>query len=994
MSETIVTSVLATLALAPPGLVVSQAWDWIQDNPVISALAVIAYWMLLAVVSLFGRVGREVGDRWVKRIADRVDLLISGVLLGHRRAYLRRSQVDVRDLELQGVITQPAFAPRLAPTYVDVSLDPRATGAAAEELRTRWEPGRRRPLDHFLDGDDTGVFTISGYPGSGKTSLLRHAMDQRCGGGVIRRHQLPVLLYLRDHVEAILDVDRRANVADLAVSVPWLAGKIPATWLQRRLERGKCLVMFDGLDEVGDAPTRRKVADWVGRQMKSYSANTFVITSRPHGFDDNVLRNTTRLHIRSFTVQQISDFVHRWYYEIERRQGDHPEQLARAAARRNADGLLDRLRRRPALYDLASNPLLLTMIANVHKYRGALPGTRAELYREMCEMLLVRRREEKGVINPAVVDLKTSQRLMLVGKLALAMMDIRVRDIDAGTARRVLDDALRRVPVEVTAQDVLDDLKEGGMLIVRRPGSYAFPHLTLQEYMASIELSQHNRVDLLAERVDDPWWRETILLWTDVADASDVVEECLRSGSIHALSLAFECADSPREIEPALRSRLAELLQDRIPSDDGGRAMVAAVKVSHDLHEVIHLGENLVVCARPVNNAVWRLFQADMQSQGCRPAPDSTRVGRPDRAAEGIWSWDVEPFIDWVNSFFDDGTAYRMLSLEELDDPAVTMAVDTARVPVWAAGAANRPVLYRRPGAPDPQRASEIELRDMIADDRRATSAHLFVALAYQRAAASDDSFLERFNRALDFTHIYEFATAWDEGADTDPALAGALNYVLARHRFLNDNPGIDPDLDPDRSLTRVTETDMVRRFTRHRLLPESLRRSDLSAIRAYLLLIPPWIADTDNARAGHALTDFDAHLSRMVEPDSPSVAPQEITTVLRRAAEYLTDCPGIREGQHESLRGLALRVINDVSALLTPFLARRAGYDPVVSRIARIDLSAAVSTADLLARHSEDPDLWLATDLLRGALHTLIAIEARVGGRLSPGEQLLLARA
>ena len=34
-----------------------------------------------------------------------------------------------------------------------------------------------------------------------------------------------------------------------------------------------------------------------------------------------------------------------------------------------------RLKQAPALYDLTVNPLLLTMIANVHRYRGTLPGS-------------------------------------------------------------------------------------------------------------------------------------------------------------------------------------------------------------------------------------------------------------------------------------------------------------------------------------------------------------------------------------------------------------------------------------------------------------------------------------------------------------------------------------------------------------------------------------------------------------------------------------------
>jgi hypothetical protein len=46
-------------------------------------------------------------------------------------------------------------------------------------------------------------------------------------------------------------------------------------------------------------------------------------------------------------------------------------------AAEEAQDLLSRLRSRPTLYELATNPLLLTMIAHVHHYRGALPGSRA-----------------------------------------------------------------------------------------------------------------------------------------------------------------------------------------------------------------------------------------------------------------------------------------------------------------------------------------------------------------------------------------------------------------------------------------------------------------------------------------------------------------------------------------------------------------------------------------------------------------------------------------
>ena len=69
----------------------------------------------------------------------------------------------------------------------------------------------------------------------------------------------------------------------------------------------------------------------------------------------------------------------------------------RIQASESAAGLLKLLRDNPALYDLTVNPLLLTMIATVHRYRGALPGSRADLYGEICQVMLSRRIQAKNL---------------------------------------------------------------------------------------------------------------------------------------------------------------------------------------------------------------------------------------------------------------------------------------------------------------------------------------------------------------------------------------------------------------------------------------------------------------------------------------------------------------------------------------------------------------------------------------------------------------------
>ena len=69
----------------------------------------------------------------------------------------------------------------------------------------------------------------------------------------------------------------------------------------------------------------------------------------------------------------------------------------RMTAQEGGDDLLQRLRKTPALSDLAVNPLLLTMIATVHRYRSSLLGRRVELYAEICEVFLGKRQQARGM---------------------------------------------------------------------------------------------------------------------------------------------------------------------------------------------------------------------------------------------------------------------------------------------------------------------------------------------------------------------------------------------------------------------------------------------------------------------------------------------------------------------------------------------------------------------------------------------------------------------
>src|SRR5712691_11846628 len=79
-------------------------------------------------------------------------------------------------------------------------------------------------------------------------------------------------------------------------------------------------------------------------------------------------------------------------------------------ANAGAEDLLKRLHTTSALFAMAVNPLLLTMIATVHLYFGKLPGARITLYKAICEVFLSRRVE----VPYSPLELRAEQRQLVL----------------------------------------------------------------------------------------------------------------------------------------------------------------------------------------------------------------------------------------------------------------------------------------------------------------------------------------------------------------------------------------------------------------------------------------------------------------------------------------------------------------------------------------------------------------------------------------------------
>ena len=675
---------LILLLLAAFGVPVAAAttqFERITTTPWL-ALALLVVWELIVLVlgfitDVWGRL-REI---WGERTAKWIDRRVIALLSRYRKKYEEHLIYRHRDFDVKGLSTQGPYTLELEKVFVELRLQPQAphmaSGDPVRKPPKELQEGRHTIWD-FLTSPHLHYLVIIGPPGSGKTTLLKHIAIFLAGGRKRRkqvglRDTLPILLFLRDHAKAIQKDPNIDLVHLLQATLKKWNVEAPEGWFERRLEKGECLVMLDGLDEVPEA-ARKVVATWLETQMKKYASSRFLITSRPHGYRSTPLSGVNVIEILPFDQKQVRRFVENWYLanEIMSAQKDDPG--VRMKAKEGAEDLLRRLGSTPALSDLAVNPLLLTMIATVHRYKSSLPGRRVELYKEICEVFLGKWQQKKG-IEP---DLTPPQRQRVLQPLAWHLMETERRELPVEEAVHVIADTLARVAPTKDGVTFLQELEaDTGLILEREQGVYGFAHLTFQEYLASVHAIEHRLSDALIAHIENPWWHETIRLYAAQADATPVLAACLKDEppTVTALALALEVEAEALEAAPHVRRRLRTLLEEGAESEDPERRrVVAEALLSRRLQHLVRLDEDRYVDPELITHIEYQLFLDEKRAQGEYRQPDHWQSyhfppGEGLKPVLGVRPSDAEAFCQWLTERSGGLWRYRLPKPEETPWP-------------------------------------------------------------------------------------------------------------------------------------------------------------------------------------------------------------------------------------------------------------------------------------------------------------------------------------
>lgn len=549
---------------------------------------------------LFSRLGRMIGGRFAYR--------------EFRKHYLNWIVTELRELRLTGIVSyDDTKKPQLEQVYVSLSLDERRGGrTGAIELEKILREHQR--------------VAILGVPGAGKTTLLQYVAlayaREKAGDRKLRRKgilkerlktdkwRLPIFVSLGAIADRLVRESLGGRDTTITDVIPRLLppdfqrdfGNIAPKYFADQLKNGNCIVLLDGLDEVASETEFRSVVRAIESLVIRYRDNQYVVTSRIAGWRSGVDADFVICNVNDLTDNEIRDFIDSWYSAVERnvvigRLEDESE-TERASRERRARSRADDLKRvlheNLGIRRLATNPMLLSIVALVHRSLATLPKERSKLYAECSKILLEQWDVSRGVrVDDTELSLDQKETIMKTLAFSLHAGHIGERE-GARTAKReevlkVIADILPRFGREKEdARHLLNRLIErSGIIVERQRDLLALAHFTFQEcftarYLADGDNSKAQEFLLAQDRILSNWWHEVILLYAGLLpDSSHFIVSIMESGEDdlcqQRLRIAALCLSESVAVTEGLRRLMGmRLLEIRT----GGKIK----RVSHLIH--------------------------------------------------------------------------------------------------------------------------------------------------------------------------------------------------------------------------------------------------------------------------------------------------------------------------------------------------------------------------------------------------------------------------
>ncbi|MGD1944103.1 MAG: NACHT domain-containing protein, partial [Leptolyngbyaceae cyanobacterium] len=356
---------------------------------------------------------------------------------------------------------------------------------------------------------------ILGKPGAGKTTFMKR-LATLCNQGGFQAHRVPIFVTLKEFAEAKGQPDLQAFIAK-----QWrTCGLKDAQSLTTLLEQGRTLVLLDGLDEVYETDHDRilqEIKDFTNHYRTCQFVMTCRIAAREYTFD-----HFTEVEVADFNEEQIAEFATKWFAAKQ-----DPEK---------GKNFIQRLKDNEPIQELATNPLLLTLLCLVFGEAADFPANRSELYKEGLDVLLKKWDAKRNIERDQVYKkLSLKRKEDLLSQLAFDTFERGDYFFKQPVVEQQIIDYIRNLPgahedeeaLQLDSAAVLKSIEaQHGLLVERARSIYSFSHLTFQEYFTARQIVCPTAelplaLGTLATHITEKRYREVFLLTVGMLPVAD-----------------------------------------------------------------------------------------------------------------------------------------------------------------------------------------------------------------------------------------------------------------------------------------------------------------------------------------------------------------------------------------------------------------------------------------------------------------------------------------
>ena len=470
-----------------------------------------------------------------------------------------------QSVDLESVYTPVRFLDRLTIGSFQSLQD--LEEAYRESARRRFQREKSDNRDGIEVAKENQYLMVLGGPGAGKSTFLRRVGLEAFKGkdGKYQHDCLPVLLELKRFQS---DENNKINLIK-AITEEFHNFGFPLSeeFTIKALERGKLLVLLDGLDEVPKI-NLAKVIDGIESLVTRYENNRFIASCRIAAYRS--LTQFRDIQLADFEDHQIQQFINNWFQSNLDKESDT---AAKCWSTLNQE-------KNKSAKELAQTPLLLTFLCLVYGESLSFPPNRSRLYQKALDIFLKKWAAEKRVEYGEICSgLNVEVEKVLLSQIAydsFATNQLFFRQDELGKQMKdFLQDTVDK-PKYFDSKAVLEAIAiQQGILVERAEEFYSFSHLTLQEFLTAFFIKKEDKLEeLVNQHLTDERWREVFLLVAGLKSRADELLELMEVG-------ARKLIDTPKLKELLLWAEEATAGSEGDISPGGKRAIAITLAYAY-----------------------------------------------------------------------------------------------------------------------------------------------------------------------------------------------------------------------------------------------------------------------------------------------------------------------------------------------------------------------------------------------------------------------------